>query len=64
MPCNEEEHPPSIDEDDNDGQQHDDMLFTTGELENEATKAVSGTGSGSEDRVSWKQESIGSGGEH
>ena len=38
------------------------MLFTTRELENEATKA--GSGSGSEDGVSWEQDSIGSGGEH
>ena len=57
----EEEHPPSIDEDENDGQEHDDLLFTTEEFENEATKAA--LGSGSEGRVSWEQDSIGSGGE-
>ena len=58
VPCNEEDHQPSIDEDENDGQEHDDLLFTTEEFENEATKAASG--SGSEDGVNWEQDSIGS----
>ena len=62
MPCSEEEQQPSINEETIDGQQHDELLFTTGELEKEAIKAVGE--SGSEDRGSWEQESIGSGGEH